>query len=1027
MRRLYARTIAVAALALLAACSPAAAFWDEVHYGLTYYVARGVGFTPEQAYRIASATIQTDYAEATAPEQDLSATDEAQDIRASFHAFRDARLYPEDGPAAGAAIAAQRERLYRQCVRIKNPGPFMHFLQDEVSHAGYDTRAGHWVDPDEVSGLLGALGGSFMDTVLGDGSEGALPIGGTTDWLSYRDAGTNAALVQRMAARLTAFMREVSPRQYKQRQQLSAAGAPQLRGDVGRVLEDLAAANPHPQPLGMSDLLPMWRLYKLRQRGERGTPEDEAQYGAHLDGPDTARALAVIRRALAREGMLDADMPERHREYIIDVDAQGAPVVTVGRDLWVVSGELKVKVLMEDENGRTVPVDKGALQVWSVPTHRDERPYLLASGKVPGRGQPVVFRDMPIGTVEVRTTDKKGDTVRKRASLTLEHNELTLYLGGGEADDTPAVVADDRGDEGADEAANVPPLVLTKVSLRRMTVTSEGREEKSEEELRKLGAAARVQLEDASVDVAVALEVPLRLHPGRRFAMAADMRCRAETGREPMTVRLTISPDSRPHDASVTLPAGGSAVRDLKCAVDYTYRYVGQKPYEWNFLYDMRARHGVPRSDKYNERIVKLVIKSDLEPSFEGIELADEGVTRVSGQVPRFRRGRNSFVIEAVVEQGRRKLAQLVFDAIYDLAGGGQFSPVDLDSMPIARDDPGPGRQPGGDDLPPYIARPSHPGDGATPAGPGGTGSQPEDPLAVLRSARPWTDPRVQRAIDSFLSQTKPGVKPREGVPDTWRWTSWGQAVGPGVTAPQAPDTGGMTRYQYLYVQAGGWTSRHHGTLRQYIERFLRGEPTGQDTGGTGSLGNLIRSPGVRSRPARPGGDEDTPRVHPFVGTWKGTLTTWPKANVFGKWMEFRTDTSQHGMELTIAKRGDELQLTTRNFPKDFSGGLMRDGTIVSDPQSILLKQTSPTTVSARVTADVPERLAHSREADSNRVCRSVATLTLSLAANHQLKLTYEGKWWDARPPQQKGPSSSQPGLIISGDAVLTLTKSKRK
>jgi hypothetical protein len=790
---------------------------------------------------------------------------------------------------------------------------------------------------------------------------------------------------------------------------------------VERLLEELAAVNPFPQPLELTDVAPIKALWDLRQEGKRGAPEDEAEYGPHLDGPNTPRALAVIRKALARAGMLDASIPERHREYIIEVDPRMAPVVTVGRGLWVVSGELKVRVLVEDENGRSVPVSKGAVELWGMPTQTDERPYLLSTGAIPGKGQPVVFRDMPIGAVEVRTKDKDGSTVEKRAQLTLEHNELTIRLAGEQTDDA-AVVADD--DETVDDTANVPPLVLTKVSLRRTTITPAGGEDRSQAELQALGASGASRLRNASVDVAVALDVPLRLHPGQRFSMAADMRCRAVTGREPMSVRLTVSPDSRPHDAAITLPAGTSTVRDLKCAVDYTYRYVGQKSYEWNFLYDMRARHGVPRSDRYNERIVKLVIKSDLEPSFEGIELADQGVTQVSGELPRFRRAPNSFVIEAAVEQGGRKLLRLEFDAIYDLAGGATFSAFDLGSAPISGGgggvDRGLGGGTGGDDRPPYIAPPSPPGGAVTP---GDARVQAADPLAVLRSPRPWTDPRVRRAIDSFLSRTKPGVKPREGVPDTWRWTSWGQAVGPGVNAPQAPDSGGMGRHQYLYVQAGSWGSRHHGTLRQYIERFLRGEPTTRATEGGGGLGSLIRG-GVPG--AGPG--EDPQRGDPFVGTWRGTLTTWPKMkDLFGKWTEFRTDQEKRDIEFVITERGDQLNLSTRNFPQHFSGGLMRSGVSTYGPQSTQLKRANPRTITATIRADIPERLADSRTSHPDRLCRSEAILTLALMGGNQLKFTYEGKWWDHIMTLEKPPRPEEPGLIVYGDAVLTGAKSKKK
>ena len=83
---------------------PAAAYYDDVHYALTYYIARQIGYTPEQAYRIASATVSVDWSPETEPVQvawrnenryliinPLSGvwqTPTAQEPRWRFHSFR---------------------------------------------------------------------------------------------------------------------------------------------------------------------------------------------------------------------------------------------------------------------------------------------------------------------------------------------------------------------------------------------------------------------------------------------------------------------------------------------------------------------------------------------------------------------------------------------------------------------------------------------------------------------------------------------------------------------------------------------------------------------------------------------------------------------------------------------------------------------------------------------------------------------------------------------------------------------------
>lgn len=45
--------------------SAAWAFYDDVHYSLNYYIARVIGFAPEQAHRLAKACMSIDYAKET--------------------------------------------------------------------------------------------------------------------------------------------------------------------------------------------------------------------------------------------------------------------------------------------------------------------------------------------------------------------------------------------------------------------------------------------------------------------------------------------------------------------------------------------------------------------------------------------------------------------------------------------------------------------------------------------------------------------------------------------------------------------------------------------------------------------------------------------------------------------------------------------------------------------------------------------------------------------------------------------------
>src|SRR5687768_11888225 len=53
------------------AVRPASAYYDDVHYALTYYICRQSGYTPLQAYRIASACSATDWDPDTEPVQPI--------------------------------------------------------------------------------------------------------------------------------------------------------------------------------------------------------------------------------------------------------------------------------------------------------------------------------------------------------------------------------------------------------------------------------------------------------------------------------------------------------------------------------------------------------------------------------------------------------------------------------------------------------------------------------------------------------------------------------------------------------------------------------------------------------------------------------------------------------------------------------------------------------------------------------------------------------------------------------------------
>ena len=174
----------VVLIALISAlCLPGQAegYYDDMHYHFTYYMARSVGYTPEQAFRIASADVAVDWDEQTEPVQQsgqvkmwLAAGDSyGRDIsgknwesirmryvspvsipRIRFHAMMDCLNWPlchfdpSHKARALAVIPVFREQLWQSALVSGNFGAFLHFLEDEPPHAGYPSDNGHWMGVD---------------------------------------------------------------------------------------------------------------------------------------------------------------------------------------------------------------------------------------------------------------------------------------------------------------------------------------------------------------------------------------------------------------------------------------------------------------------------------------------------------------------------------------------------------------------------------------------------------------------------------------------------------------------------------------------------------------------------------------------------------------------------------------------------------------------------------------------------------------------------------------------------------------
>lgn len=144
--------VALVVIALCAAAMPAMAYDGDTHYAWTYYLAIHVGYTPRQAYQLASAAWAIDHDAQTGP---LHATKTdtysgapnptIERVWRRFHAFADA-VYVGTRPDVDAVSERRREgeaTLAAIGVRQRNIGAQIHYLQDFFAHNEYDSVRGH--------------------------------------------------------------------------------------------------------------------------------------------------------------------------------------------------------------------------------------------------------------------------------------------------------------------------------------------------------------------------------------------------------------------------------------------------------------------------------------------------------------------------------------------------------------------------------------------------------------------------------------------------------------------------------------------------------------------------------------------------------------------------------------------------------------------------------------------------------------------------------------------------------------------
>lgn len=401
---------------------PAHAYSDDTHYSFTYYMARAVGYTPLQSRRIASADVAIDsaYNPETEPVQFtylakvMSITgDNAQAIRVHFHAMLDEKHYPNCLPNPAAlslyssqhhleakkALAANKMKLYNYCFdNMRNPGVFLHFLQDEYAHWGYGSKVGHY---------------DFLAKMLANPAN--LTFGSRTDFLSYEPSAAATKLYQIPPHRNQVMVRETinALRTFLPPTSRDAV----LLGDSGiseslNLLENLQRVNPPP-------LQGMLNFQKHQ---------------------DYKAAVEVVNQALVRRG--DFSPLPAPIKYSFKTAKPGGDIIVDSNLLedLTLYGNLTVD-LPEGAPSGTKAVLRAAQ------TRDSETEKILGTKALTDGQHKVTFNDCPVGTVIVSVTTPNGVNLEypyrlegMEAEFRMPQNRLTNGLMYGLTQDKALII-----------------------------------------------------------------------------------------------------------------------------------------------------------------------------------------------------------------------------------------------------------------------------------------------------------------------------------------------------------------------------------------------------------------------------------------------------------------------------------------------------------------------------------------------------------------------------------------------------------
>lgn len=409
----------------------ALAYYDDVHYALTYYLARAVGYTPAQAHRVASADVMTDYDFNTEPVQAAAqaawvgqatvkavpglgqityptkeaARWQAEVPRINFHAFMDCYNYADclSNPAATAVIPQKRAALEEAARESGNPGSLLHFVQDEVPHRGYPSDNGHW---------------TAVDASAWNWAE--LPLGATTDYLSYPGHTglqgqqgpmvRNRPCVEDTLEVLKNFMNgnfngkpiKQKPRSYN----WSSEIAPAFKATVD--------ANRDPSPS-------FWQAIDKA----KGDLTDFYDAWKGTSAPKLEPAIAALKGILANNLKAKDEIPPAWLTY--DLNQQGVPEPG-DRKTWILWGNLKINIKIMKQGEEIGRVHKSmTVKVIQTPTFQDEEEKVILK-KTFSDSDPILLENVPIGEliVELAYDTRKPD--RRNVQIEGPEQEVSFTL-----------------------------------------------------------------------------------------------------------------------------------------------------------------------------------------------------------------------------------------------------------------------------------------------------------------------------------------------------------------------------------------------------------------------------------------------------------------------------------------------------------------------------------------------------------------------------------------------------------------------